>query len=55
VAKIGAPVILMRNLTDKLVNGMQGIISGINENGPVVKFSENELPIPKVKCTGMCV
>lgn len=53
--KIGAPVILMRNLTDKLVNGMQGVISGITKNGPVVKFSENELPIPKVKCTGMCV
>jgi len=28
--KNGAPVILMRNLTDKLVNRMQGIISGIN-------------------------
>lgn len=50
--KKGAPVILMRNLTDKLVNGLKGHVVGIGENGPVVKFGEDELPISKMKCSG---
>ncbi|WAR14614.1 hypothetical protein MAR_004719, partial [Mya arenaria] len=41
----------MRNLTDKLVNGLQGYVTGITEDGPVVKFAGNEVPIKKLKCT----
>ncbi|WAR07858.1 PIF1-like protein, partial [Mya arenaria] len=46
---IGVPVILMHNLTDKLVNGLQGYVTGITEDGPVVKFAGNEVPIKKSK------
>jgi ATP-dependent DNA helicase PIF1 len=36
--KIGAPVILLRNLSNKLVNGLRGNIHDISETGPVVEF-----------------
>ena len=51
--KIGAPVILMRNLSDKLVNGLKGEVSAITEEGPIVKFGEKSVPVPRMKCSGM--
>lgn len=52
--KIGVPVILMRNLTDKLVNGLRGEVYGINEDGPVIKFGDKYVPVPRMKCSGIC-
>lgn len=37
-AKIGCPVILLRNLSDKLVNGLKGYVVDITPEGPVVQF-----------------
>lgn len=51
--KIGVPVVLLRNISDKLVNGMQGIVTDITEFGPVVKFKDfTEVSIEKMKCSG---
>ncbi|XP_053402875.1 uncharacterized protein LOC128558083 [Mercenaria mercenaria] len=38
--KIGIPVILLRNLTDRLVNGLRGEIYDIDEDGPTVEFKD---------------
>jgi hypothetical protein len=38
--KIGIPVILLRNLTDRLVNGLRGVIYDIYDEGPTVEFKE---------------
>lgn len=48
--KVGCPVILLQNLSDKLVNGLLGHVHSI-EDGPVVKFDDINLTlsIPKVK------
>ncbi|XP_053384702.1 uncharacterized protein LOC128550205 [Mercenaria mercenaria] len=42
------PVMLLRNLSDKLVNGLQGTVI---ENGPIVEFSSlnMKLPMGKIK------
>lgn len=50
--KIGAPVILMRNLSDSLVNGLKGKVSAIKEKGPVIQFGDKKVPIPRMKCSG---
>lgn len=36
--KIGCPVILIHNISDKLVNGMRGEVIDFGKNGPVVRF-----------------
>ena len=36
--KVGVPVVLIRNLTDVLVNGMQGTITALAKEGPTVTF-----------------
>jgi len=36
--KVGAPVVLIRNLTDVLVNGLQGTITALAKEGPTVNF-----------------
>ena len=38
--KIGSPVLLVRNLTKKRVNGSQGTVLDIDSEGPTVHFSE---------------
>lgn len=36
--KIGIPVILLRNLTTKLVNGLRGFVLDIDDEGPTIEF-----------------
>lgn len=52
--KIGAPVILLRNLSTKLVNGLSGTIFDIKDNIPVVEFPSVNLKVPvqRVKFSG---
>ncbi|XP_053390923.1 uncharacterized protein LOC128553771 [Mercenaria mercenaria] len=38
--KIGAPVLLLRNLSQKLVNGLRGIVVKVEPDGPVVHFKQ---------------
>lgn len=38
MAEKGFPVILLRNLSNDLVNGLQGTVVGFSEQGPVVEF-----------------
>ena len=53
--KISSPVILLRNLSGKLVNGLRGTVHDINEEGVTVEFPTLQLTtvIPKVKFTGI--
>jgi len=49
--KVGAQVMLIRNLTSELVNGSRGIVSGYTEAGlPIVKF-KNGFPTPIERAT----
>lgn len=54
--KVGCPVILLRNLSETLVNGLQGYVMEIPEDGshPIVDFPSAGVTkhIPKVKFTG---
>jgi len=52
--KVGCPVILLQNISDKLVNGLRGHIHSITTDGPVVYFHDLNLLslIPKVKFSG---
>ena len=52
--KNGCPVILLRNLTNTLVNGLSGYIYEVDNTGVVVNFPSVNLVtrIPKVKFTG---
>ncbi|XP_053401701.1 ATP-dependent DNA helicase PIF1-like [Mercenaria mercenaria] len=47
--KKGAPVILLRNLSDKLVNGLRGHVYDIYEIGPVVEFPTLSIKVPLEK------
>ncbi|XP_060594248.1 ATP-dependent DNA helicase PIF1-like, partial [Ruditapes philippinarum] len=52
--KIGCPVILMRNLSNQLVNGLQGFVKDILEgSGPVIEFPSINITrtIPKISFT----
>ncbi|XP_021349151.1 uncharacterized protein LOC110447633 [Mizuhopecten yessoensis] len=51
--KVGSPVILLRNLTNKLCNGLSGTIVSLETDGPVVNFpTVNEtMKIPKMTFT----
>lgn len=53
--KNGCPVILLRNISDKLVNGLRGEVQGLTENGPIVYFPSIGVrtPIEKVKFSGI--
>lgn len=51
----GSKLVHLSLLMRILVNGLQGYVAGITEDGPVVKFAYDELPVPKVKCTGIFV
>ncbi|WAR26397.1 PIF1-like protein, partial [Mya arenaria] len=44
--KKGAPIILIRNLTGKLVNGLQGTVHDITENGLIIDFPSCKLKVP---------
>lgn len=52
--KVGAPVILLRNLSNKLVNGLRGDVISISEDGPVVDFHSVgiQAPMKKIQFTG---
>lgn len=52
--KVGAPVILLRNLSNKLVNGIRGHVTKISEDGPIVDFKSVGVntQIKKIKFTG---
>ena len=41
--KIGAPAVLLANLSDDLVNGRQGEVIGLEEDGPTIHFPELKL------------
>ncbi|XP_060571759.1 uncharacterized protein LOC132729940 [Ruditapes philippinarum] len=49
--KKGAPVMLLRNLSDKLVNGLRGTVVDITESGPVVEFPSLNMKMPMEKIT----
>lgn len=53
--KLGCPVILLKNLTGKLVNGLMGHIQDINNKGLVVEFPSLHLTttIERTNFTGM--
>lgn len=36
--KIGAPVVLLKNLSSSLVNGLRGVVERMEQDGPWVKF-----------------
>ena len=40
---------LLRNLSDKLVNGLCGQVCDITEEGPVIEFPSLNVKIPIVK------
>jgi hypothetical protein len=52
--KRGCPVMLLRNLSDNLVNGSTGRVVDLNEDGPVVHFLDADvvLKLPKCNFTG---
>lgn len=54
--KKGAPVILLRNISDQLVNGLQGYIHAINGDGPVIAFPalDTKIPLKKTRFSGNC-
>jgi hypothetical protein len=49
--KKGAPVMLLHNLSDKLVNGLRGTVVDITESGPVVEFPSLNMKMPMEKIT----
>ena len=44
--KKGAPVILLRNMSEKLVNGLRGHVHDITETGPVIEFPSLKVKVP---------
>lgn len=52
--KKGSPVMLLRNISDKLVNGLQGTVIDVTGDGPVVEFESLniQLPLEKMKFSG---
>lgn len=54
---MGASVILLRKLSDKLVNSLRYEVSCITDDGPVVDFRSvgRKVPVKKFKFTGNVV
>jgi len=50
--KIGMPVILLRNISEKLYNGLQGTVQGIDKEGPSINFRGGIVKIPKMAFEG---
>ncbi|XP_062597523.1 uncharacterized protein LOC134258949 [Saccostrea cucullata] len=46
--KEGAPVMLIRNLSDSLVNGLLGTVLRLEDDGPTVKFEDKIIKLNKV-------
>ena len=46
--KVGAPVILLKNLSAELVNGLQGVVHEVSEN-PVVNFNGKLVTLERYK------
>jgi ATP-dependent DNA helicase PIF1 len=49
--KIGAPVLLLRNLSQKLVNGLRGFVVKVEADGPVVYFKQINITTKVKKMT----
>jgi len=51
------PVVLIRNLSEKLVNGLQGFVTGFSEEGPYVHFPALNITtvIGKVQFSGIII
>lgn len=45
--KVGVPVILRKNITPHLVNGLQGVVKSLSESGPVISFDHETLPLKR--------
>lgn len=48
VLKEGAPVMLIRNLSETLVNGLLGIVLQLEDDGRTVKFEDKIITLSKV-------
>lgn len=46
--KIGCPVLLVKNLSDKLVNGLRGMVRQCQADSVIVEFMGNEISGPQV-------
>ncbi|XP_069109443.1 LOW QUALITY PROTEIN: uncharacterized protein [Argopecten irradians] len=53
--KVGSPVILLRNISKILFNGLRGTVLAVEPDGPVVNFptANQTLKIPKMTFTGI--
>ena len=49
--KIGAPVMLLYNLSSKLINGTRGTIEALEDDGPTVNFEDVGLTMKLQRCT----
>ncbi|XP_069103900.1 uncharacterized protein [Argopecten irradians] len=47
--KVGAPVILIRNLEHNLFNGTRGVVTKLTEEGPVISVAGKNVPVPLTK------
>ena len=51
MAKKGAPVMLLRNISNNLVNGLQGTVYDLTERGPTIEFPSLNMKLPMTKLT----
>ena len=51
IIKEGAPVVLLTNMSDELINGLRGIVTSINQDGPTVYFSSIKKSVKITKRT----
>ena len=47
--KVGCPVILLQNLSDDLCNGLNGLITKLDEDGPTVLFKRADISMKMTK------
>ena len=53
--KMQCPVILLKNLSKKLVNGLRGIVVKLEEDGPTINFGTRGLESIKIRRTSFSV
>jgi hypothetical protein len=49
--KVGAPVILLKNLSDSLVNGLRGVVVAMPPEGPFIHFQGTPAAVQLKACT----